>query len=157
MRTVLAASMAVLIAACQPANAPAPIAETQGAATPLAQTQAAPASVVMAGVDLSQPARAIGTEPFWSVEIRPDGLVFSGVDRSETKMTNPGAEVHGDAAIIAAKDAAGVDFAIALRAAQCSDGMSDRAYRLEVEVAYKGERLKGCADSQAALDASPSP
>ena len=149
--------MALLIAACQPANAPAPIAETPGAATPPAQTQAAPAPVVMAGVDLSRPARAIGTEPFWSVEIRPDGLVYSGVDRPETKMTNPGAEVYGEKAIIAAKDAAGVDFAIALRAAQCSDGMSDRVYRLEVEVAYKGERLKGCADSQAALDASPSP
>lgn len=137
MRAVLGALMSVPIAACQPANAPAP--------------------VVLAGVDLSQPLRAIGTEPFWSVEIKSDGLVYGGVDRPERKMANPRAEVHGDAVIIAAKDAAGVDFAIALRAAQCSDGMSERVYRLEVEVAFKGETLKGCADSQAALDASPTP
>jgi len=75
MRTVLAASLAVLMAACQPANAPTPIAETPGIKAPPAPAQAAAAPVVLAGVDLSQPLRAVGTEPFWSVEIRPDGLV----------------------------------------------------------------------------------
>ena len=35
--------------------------------------------------------------------------------------------------------------------------MSDRVYPLEAEVQYKGETLKGCANSKAALDALPPP
>jgi uncharacterized membrane protein len=157
MRTALSTFIVILASACQPAGEPAPVADAPVSKRPGAQAQTAPAPVVLAGVDLSQPVRAIGTEPFWSVEIRQDQLVYSGVDRPETKMTNPGAEVHGDAAIIAAKDAAGADFAVALRAAQCSDGMSDRVYPLAAEITYKGETLKGCANSQAALDTGPRP
>jgi len=150
-----------------PMNTASPIAETSDAETPrvetppaqtqAAQTQAAAAPGVLAGVDLSQPLRAIGTEPFWSVEIRPDGLVYGGVDRPETKIANPGAVVHGEKAIIAAKDASGAGLTIALHTAQCSDGMSDRVYRLEVEIAYMHETLKGCADSQPAIDSPPRP
>ena len=33
------------------------------------------AAAVLGGVDLGQPVRALGTEPFWSVEITPDALI----------------------------------------------------------------------------------
>jgi len=46
---------------------------------------------------------------------------------------------------------------LTLRATECSDGMSDRVCPLEAEILHKGETLKGCANSEAALDALPKP
>jgi uncharacterized membrane protein len=51
----------------------------------------------------------------------------------------------------------GQAFTVTLRATECSDGMSDRVYPLEAEILYKGETLKGCANSEACLDALPKP
>ena len=48
--------------------------------TPEAAPPPEPAPV-LAGVDLGKPVRALGTEPFWSVEITPDGLVYTRVDQ----------------------------------------------------------------------------
>jgi uncharacterized membrane protein len=157
MRIVLGSLMLALMAACQPASEPAPAPETP-VVEPQATEPAAPSGpLVLGGVAFSQPIRALGTEPFWGVEIKPDELVYSGVDRPETKMANPGPRMEGGAVVIAAKDAGGEAFVVTLRDAECSDGMSDRVYPLEAEVKYKGETLKGCANSQAALDAMPPP
>ena len=157
MRIVLG-SLALVLAACQPASEP----EAPAAETPVVEPQAAepapPAGpIVISGIELSQPIRALGTEPFWGVEIKPDELVYSGVDRPETKMANPGSRMEGGNVVIAAKDAGGEAFTVTLRDAECSDGMSDRVYPLEAEVKYKAETLKGCAISQAAMDAGPKP
>jgi uncharacterized membrane protein len=107
------------------------------------------------GVDLSQAVRALGTEPFWTVEITPQTLIYSGVDRPEQQVSNPGARVSGSTAVIEAKDAAGASFVITLKAAECSDGMSDRTYPLEAEVKVGAETLKGCAASEDFLKAQP--
>ena len=158
MRIALGSLVLVLAAACQPASEPAPPAPEAPAAAPQAAEPAPAASpVVIGGVDLSQAVRAVGTEPFWGVEIKPDELVYSGVDRPETKMANPGPRMEGDRVVIAAQDAGGEAFTVTLRGAECSDGMSDRVYPLEAEVHYRGETLKGCAISQAAMDAGPRP
>lgn len=149
MRTAIGSLALLLATACQPASEPAPAAEAAAV-----EKKSAPASpVVLGGVDFSQAVRAMGTEPFWGVAIKSGELVYSGVDRPEMRMANPGVEMHGEVGIIAAKDAAGEDFAVAFRAAQCSDGMSDRVYPLEAEVTYRGETLKGCAMSEAAMEA----
>lgn len=150
-------SLMFVLAACQPAGEP-----TTEAATPAVETQADAAAesttpIVLGGVDFSQPLRALGTEPFWGVEITPEELVYSGVDRPEMKMANPGPSFQDGVIIIAASDPAGEAFTVTLREAQCSDGMSDRVYPLEAEVLYKGETLKGCANSQAVLDALSKP
>lgn len=147
-------SLMLALAACQPAGEPA-----TEAATPAVETQAdgaaeSPAPIALGGVDFSAPVRAVGTEPFWGVEIGPNELVYSGVDRPETRMANPGPRMDGGAVVIAA-DAAREAFTVTLRDAECSDGMSDRAYPLEAEVQYRGETLKGCAISQAAMDTGP--
>lgn len=107
------------------------------------------------GVDLTQPVRALGTEPFWSVEITPQQLIYSGVDRPEQEIANPGAKVSGSTAVIEAKDASGAPFTVTLKAAECSDGMSDRTYPLEAEVKVGAETLKGCAASEDFLKAQP--
>ncbi len=137
MRIILAA--AVLAAAC---TEPGGANDASGAQT-------------VGGVDLAQPVRALGTEPFWSVEITPQQLIYSGVDRPEQEIVNPGAKVSGSTAVIEAKDAVGASFVITLKAAECSDGMSDRIYPLEAEVKVGAETLKGCAASEDFLKAQP--
>jgi len=112
----------------------------------------APTSVVVGGVDLSAQVRVSGTEPFWGVDMTPETLVFTGVDRAELRVPNPGAVMQGDAAVIASQG-----LTITLKPATCSDGMSDRVYPLEAEVMLGAELLKGCANSPAALDAQPAP
>jgi uncharacterized membrane protein len=141
----------IVLAACQPA------AETSGntSAAPdviAPEPAPAPAPVVVGGVDLSTQVRVSGTEPFWGVDITPGTLVFSGVDRAELRLANPGAVMQGESAVIAAEG-----MTITLKPATCSDGMSDRVYPLEAEVQLGTELLKGCANSQAALDAEPAP
>lgn len=124
----------ILLAACQPQT---PEIKTPG---------------IVGGVDLASPVRALGTEPFWSVEIRPQELVLAGVDRPEVRFANPSTSIDGETAVVAAEG-----LTVTLKAATCSDGMSDRTYPLEAEVKAGAEVLKGCAQSQAALDAGPRP
>jgi peptidoglycan/LPS O-acetylase OafA/YrhL/uncharacterized membrane protein len=116
MRVVLLSAAAVLaLAACsspKDAAAPAP-------AEPRA----------LAGVDLDQPVRVLGTEPFWAVEITPQALTYSGVDRPEQTAANPGPVLQGGLASWTTKTAAGAPLVVTLTATDCSDGMSDRTYR----------------------------
>lgn len=151
MRMLALTAILMSVAACQPA-ADAPV--DAGAASDVVAPEPAPAPepVVIGGVDLSMPVRVSGTEPFWGVDITPGTLAFSGVDRAELLLPNPGAAMQGEAAVIAAEG-----LTITLRPSTCSDGMSDRVYRLEAEVMLGAERLKGCAETQAALDAMPKP
>ena len=60
MRVAVSLS-ALMLAACGQAETPV--------APAVVET---PAPTMVGGVDLSQPLRAIGTEPFWGVEITPD-------------------------------------------------------------------------------------
>jgi len=116
-----------------------------------------PAPVMFGGIDLGKPMRALGTEPFWGVEIRPDAIVFTGVDRPDFRAPNPGARLQGAVAIIAAKDVAGAELVITLRPDTCSDGMSDFVYPLGAEIVFGGDTLTGCAASQTTLDERPRP
>ena len=147
MRMIALAAILMGVAACQPA------ADTAVAPDVIAPEPApAPAPVVIGGVDLSTQVRVSGTEPFWGIDMRPDALVFTGVDRVELWLANPGAVMQGEAAVIAAEG-----LTLTLKPATCSDGMSDRVYPLQAEVMLGTELLKGCANSQAALDAEPRP
>lgn len=107
-----------------------------------------PAARTIGGVDLSQPMRVLGTEPFWGIEISASELVFTGVDRPEFHAPNPGARIEGEMAVIAARDPQGLALTIRLKPAKCSDGLSDWVYPLEAEVTLGRETLKGCAAPQ---------
>ena len=135
---LLCASAAVVLAACsQPAEkAPAAPAEAR----------------VLAGVDLDQPLRVLGTEPFWAVEITPTGLIYSGVDRPEQKAANPGPVLQGTVAVWSTATDAKTPLVVTLMATDCSDGMSDRTYPLTAKVEMDGESLTGCAASGAAIE-----
>jgi uncharacterized membrane protein len=116
-----------------------------------------PAPVMLGEVDLGKPMRALGTEPFWGIEITPQEIVFTDVDRADFRAANPGPRVAGAGAVISARDAGGTEITITLKPDKCSDGMSDWVYPLSAEVKFGGETLKGCAASQTMLDERPKP
>lgn len=130
-------STAALTACSQPAAEKAP---------------AAPAEArTLARVDLDQPLRVMGSEPFWAVEITPTGLTYSGVDRPEQKAANPGPALQGTVATWTTTTEARTPLIVTLMATDCSDGMSDRTYPLTARVEIGGEKLTGCAASSAAI------
>ena len=125
------------------------------ACSPPAEKAAEPAKAeprALAGVDLDQPLRVLGTEPFWAVEITPQGVTYSGVDRPEQKAANPGPTLQGTVATWTTKTEAGADLTVTLTATDCSDGMSDRTYPLTAKVEIGDETLTGCAAATAAIE-----
>ena len=132
--TALAA--AAVLAACSPAaEAPQPPeAEAPAAAPPM-----------LAGVDLTQPLRALGTEPFWAVELTGSELVYSGVDRPEQRAANPGPVIQGTTAVYATATGAGTTLVVTLMDTDCSDGMSDRTYPFTATLEVLAEQREGCA------------
>ncbi len=133
-----AATLTILAACSQPAADKAPAAPVE------ART--------LAGVDLDQPLRVLGTEPFWAVEITPAGLTYSGVDRPEQKAANPGPALQGTVATWTTETEAKTPLVVTLTATDCSDGMSDRTYPLTARVEIGGETLTGCAAAVAAIE-----
>ncbi|MEH6665088.1 MAG: hypothetical protein V7678_09560 [Brevundimonas sp.] len=131
------AFLAVLsLAACSQDEAP----DTSGpeAAAPRAE---------LGGVDLTEPLRALGTEPFWAVNIGDDGLVYSGVDRPEERAPNAGPQMAGTTASWSGRTDRGRELDVTLIETPCSDGMSDRTYPLTARVQIGEEVLNGCAAS----------
>lgn len=106
---------------------------------------------VLGGVDLGQPLRALGAEPFWGVDITPTAIKYAGVDRPEQTAPNPGPTITGTTAAYATQTVQGDRLEITLIATECSDGMSDRTYPLTARVVIGAETLQGCAASTAAI------
>ncbi|WP_309628633.1 hypothetical protein [Brevundimonas sp.] len=117
----------------------------------------APAAAVLGDVDLNQPLRALGTEPFWAVEITPQDLAYTAVDAVEVRASNPGPTVQGTTAVYAAAAPDGTTLVVTLIATECSDGMSDRLYPLTARVELGAETLNGCAAPVAFLNSQPAP
>ena len=118
-------------------------------------TACQPAPQLFGGVDLGKPMRALGTEPFWGIEMTPQDLAFTGVDRPEFHAPNPGARIEGEIVVIAARDPQGLALTIRLKPVKCSDGLSDFVYPLEAEVTLGPETLKGCAAPQTMVEEHP--
>ncbi|WP_312599513.1 hypothetical protein [Brevundimonas sp.] len=119
-----------------------------------AKPKAAPepqAAAVLAGVDLGKPVRALGTEPFWSVEITPDALIYTRVDQPAQRAPNRGATVQGTVATFASSTDLTQPLNVTLIATECSDGMSDRTYPLTARVEIGADTLTGCAASSSAI------
>lgn len=135
-----AVASALLLAACNPSA-------DEGEASPA--PPAPPA--VLAGVNLTEPVRVAGTEPFWAVDLTGTELVYGGPDRPEQRAPQPKAVVQGTVATFAATTSAGTPLSITLAATECSDGMSDRVYPLTAIVKIGEETLNGCAASTVAV------
>lgn len=144
---LLLASLGLGLAACSNGeDRPAEV-ESTAATTP----------VVIGGVDLNEPLRALGTEPFWGVDITPETLVYSSVDQPGLTVRNPGATVQGTTAVYAGAGSNGTTLVVTLIATECSDGMSDRVYPLTARVEMGSQTLTGCAASVAFLESEPRP
>lgn len=141
MRLIALAALSVLaLSACsQEAEVPAPAPEP---------------APVLAGVDLTEPVRALGAEPFWGVDLTGTELVYSGADRPEQRAPRPRPVIQGTTATFDAVTASGNPISVMLAATECSDGMSDRTYPLSAIVRIGDETLTGCAASVAAIMSS---
>ena len=125
-----------------------------------AKPKAAPqpqAAAVLGGVDLGKPVRALGTEPFWGVEITPDALIYTRVDQPTQRAPNRGATVQGTVATFASSTNLNQALNVVLIATECSDGVSDRTYPLTARVEIGADTLTGCAAPAALLTARPAP
>lgn len=139
MRVLPPLFIVLALAAC---GEPAPPAE------PAPEPQPAPS---LGGVDLSQPVRALGTEPFWAVDIGPEGLVYEGVDRPREVAPRGEVQLMGTVAVFSGMTDRNRELKVMLTETECSDGMSERTYPLTARVEIGGETLNGCAASTAAI------
>jgi len=140
MRLIALAAVSVLtLSACSQADEPAP-------APPAPEP-----APVLAGVDLGKPVRALGTEPFWSVELTGTQMVYTAPEPPEHRAPQPRAVVQGTTAAFEGRTADGTTLSVTLVATECSDGMSDRTYPLTAMVKVGETSLNGCAASSAAI------
>jgi len=144
MRAFALTAAAILsLSACSPA-----------AEAPEAPPPAPEAAPVLAGVDLTRPLRALGTEPFWAVELTGSELVYSGVDRPEQRAPQGQPVIQGTMAVWEATTTTGTPLSVTLTATECSDGMSDRTWPLTALVKVGEETLTGCAATVSAIKAA---
>lgn len=130
---------------------------SDGAAPVRPASVPAPSEVELGGVNLSEPLRILGTEPFWSVEVTAASLTLSSPDQPAQSAINPGPEVQGTIAIYRTETDADLPLVVTLTATECSDGMSDRLYPLTARVEIGDQSLTGCAASTAFIEAGPRP
>lgn len=144
MRFALLVVPLVLLAAC-----------SQGTTEKAPPPADAPAPTMLGGVVLNQPLRALGTEPFWSVAITKDAMVYTGIDHDEQRAGNPQPVVQGTTAVYTGATDDGTTMVVTLIATECSDGMTERVYPLTAKVELGEVSLSGCAASQAFIDTQP--
>lgn len=115
----------------------------------------APTPVVIGGIDLVQPLRVLGTEPFWAVDIAHETLVLTrpGVADVTAPTSNP--VVTGTTAVYSGTTNTGQTMVLTVIATECSDGMSDRVYPLTAKVELGEETLNGCGNTILALSQAP--
>ncbi|WP_312139206.1 hypothetical protein [Brevundimonas sp.] len=139
MRALVGLGLALALAACdtsapvKPADEKAPEAK-------------------LGSVALDAPIRALGTEPFWHVDIETAGLVLTRIDQQPLTASNKGFEANGNVAFWTSALPDQTPFKVTLTAEDCSDGMSDRVYPLSAKVEIGAETLTGCAASVEALE-----
>jgi uncharacterized membrane protein len=89
--------------------------------------------------------RALGTEPFWSLELNGREMVFTEANAPGVRIVEaqPRA-IHGFAGDIYQGRQISLNI---VHGQRCSDGMSDRVYRDKVQVRVDDRSFEGCGDS----------
>lgn len=85
-------------------------------------------------------ARCAGTEPFWSLNVEGEALIYTAISDSarDYRLTQSGpAQGRRDSFHLIAEGPNGTAIAT-VSARACSDGMSDRAYGLAVDLLLQG-------------------
>lgn len=156
MLRTLACLALLALAACSP---PAASDMPAGGATPPADAPAAAAPVgpAVTGADFSVPINAVGTEPFWGLEIRPGVLKLSGPDRADLIVQSAAPAVQAGTAVWQGQGGGGVALTVTLTVQPCSDGMSDVTYPYRAQAQTAKELLNGCAAPVDAWPKQPAP
>lgn len=85
--------------------------------------------------------RALGTEPFWSLDIGPKEIVFNEANAPGRPVVQPTPRpIIGFAGEIYQTPRINVNIVHS----RCSDGMSDRVYPDRVQLTVDGRRFEGC-------------
>lgn len=145
MRTVVLIAAALLITAC--------------GQSPMGSAEEAPPPAdapITVGPDYSGDFDAVGTEPFWNVKVRADGMTLARPDHPDVATGNSGVRIDGEQGVFDTT-AGETRLVLRLTPGECSDGMSDRRYGYLAEVWIDGETLKGCASKTQDLAAQPKP
>ena len=82
---------------------------------------------------------ALGTEPFWSVEITEARIAYNDAENRTVRVANPGARPSFNGRRYVTRR-----LSVDVTATPCSDGMSDRRYADTVMVEVDGRSLSGC-------------
>lgn len=97
--------------------------------------------------------KAVGTEPFWGIEISEDSITFTLPEKEKNlafAYVKPNRAA--DANVVSYKiDNDSIDFSFTIQREKCSDGMSDKVYNYAVKgLIKKGnakeQLLSGCGD-----------
>ncbi len=133
-RILLVAGVACVLSAC----------DRDQDATNNTVVSASPPSA--AALDVRRPLNALGTEPFWSLKIRPEGLSYSDpetpqLDAADAVFTPNGAE----AATWTAGTTDGRRMTVKLEAKPCRNGMADLSYPFSASITVGGRTMTGCA------------
>ncbi len=89
---------------------------------------------------------ALGTEPFWSVEIAPGELTYATPEQllGTSILAARAADAHG---ITWTGTLDGRALALRVEPGRCSDGMSDKVYPYTASLRLGAEVRRGCARS----------
>lgn len=153
MKFLAIASFPFLLAACtaseKSADAAPPLGAPADSAISDAKTSEAPAAKRAPGQESFEPLqtlRALGTEPFWNVNVQAEQLTFMTpedqvgvVMQGERKAVDGGVDLSGSNK--------GQPFLLSVRPGSCSDGMSDNQYAMTATFSVGDARYKGCAEA----------
>lgn len=106
---------------------------------------------------LANDLRILGTEPFWAIDISKttSSATYSRAGEADVVLSFPKESKAQDGGAVLTSTSSRGDVVMTLRRQDCSDGMSDRTYPWEAEVAINGETLKGCAATPEFLARTP--
>jgi len=149
---IVVAALCMALGACTASQSPVPPAPQSETAAP--SSTPAPASEALTAkrapgqehVDPLQVFRALGTEPFWSVNVEGDKLTFitpedqvGVVMQGQRRAMADGVEITGRHESKA--------FALSVRAGACSDGMSDNQYLMTASFHFGDAVYTGCGEA----------
>lgn len=149
---IVVAALCTALAACTASQSPVPPAQQPGQAVPSSTTAPAP-ELPMAkrapGQEQADPLqifRALGTEPFWSVNVEGDKLTFiTPEDQAGVVMQGERRAIADGVEITGSHD--GKAFALSVIAGACSDGMSDNRYAMTATFHFGDAAYTGCAEA----------
>lgn len=92
--------------------------------------------------------RALGTEPFWSLDLNGREMVFNEANAPGQRIVEPQPRaIHGFAGDIFQSKRINLNI---VHGQRCSDGMSDRVYPDKVQVRVDDRSFEGCGDASEA-------